>query len=149
MSIRNRADPIPHRRARTQWAQSATGDETYGALEALTVRAIATKRADFETCAEDEMLSAVVERNRSNQFDFLPVIERTTEHIVGLIEIVAFMHGANADQHVSELMHPLSETNLIGADASILAFVRDADRQRCRLVVSRQEISGLVSLCLC
>ena len=43
-------------------------------------------------------------------------------------------------------MRPLSEENLIGADASILDFVRDADHQRCRLVVSGPDISGLVSL---
>jgi hypothetical protein len=44
------------------------------------------------------------------------------------------------------MMHPLSEENLIGADAGIVAFVRGADRQKCRLVVSGTEISGLVSL---
>ena len=43
-------------------------------------------------------------------------------------------------------MVPLSESNLIGADASILSFVRDADVQSFRLVVSGREISGLVSL---
>ena len=43
-------------------------------------------------------------------------------------------------------MRPLSEENLLGADASILAFVRDADHQKCRLIVSGHEISGLVSL---
>jgi hypothetical protein len=43
-------------------------------------------------------------------------------------------------------MRPLSEENLIGADASLLAFIRNADRQMCRLVVSGPEINGLVSL---
>jgi hypothetical protein len=43
-------------------------------------------------------------------------------------------------------MHTLSEENLIGADARILDFVREADRQRCRLVVSGMQIAGLVSL---
>src|SRR5690606_28851255 len=42
--------------------------------------------------------------------------------------------------------HPLSEECLIGADASILAFIVEADRHTCRLVVSGSEISGLVSL---
>jgi len=43
-------------------------------------------------------------------------------------------------------MQPLSEENLIGANASILSFVRDADLHRCRLVISDCEINGLVSL---
>jgi len=43
-------------------------------------------------------------------------------------------------------MRPLSEENLIGADASLLTFIRNADRQMCRLVVSGPEINGLVSL---
>jgi hypothetical protein len=40
----------------------------------------------------------------------------------------------------------LSEENLIGADAGILTFVRDADSRPCRLVVAGTEIIGLVSL---
>jgi hypothetical protein len=56
------------------------------------------------------------------------------------------MQGAKPKGRVYEKMRHLSEANLIGADASILAFVRDADRHKCRLVVSGCEISGLVSL---
>jgi hypothetical protein len=39
-----------------------------------------------------------------------------------------------------------TEENLIGADASLLTFIRNADRQMCRLVVSGPEMNGLVSL---
>ena len=35
---------------------------------------------------------------------------------------------------------------MLGADASILAFVRNADERQCRLIISQNEISGLVSL---
>jgi hypothetical protein len=41
---------------------------------------------------------------------------------------------------------PLTEEYLIGADASILDFVLDADQRPCRLVVSGARIVGLVSL---
>jgi hypothetical protein len=41
---------------------------------------------------------------------------------------------------------PLSEEYLIGADASILDFILDADQRPCRLVVSGARIVGLVSL---
>src|SRR5215831_20139680 len=131
------------------WASSSIGNEPHVTIEALqmglTVDLIATKRSNFETCAQDEMLSAVVERNRHNRFDFLPVVEAAMCRIVGLIEIAPLMEGGIADR-VSAMMRPLSEENLLGADASILTFIRDADRQKCRLVVSGHEISGLVCL---
>jgi hypothetical protein len=43
-------------------------------------------------------------------------------------------------------MQSSSEGNLLDADESILAFLRTVDSQRCRLIVSGHEISGLVSL---
>jgi hypothetical protein len=70
----------------------------------------------------------------------------TYERIVGLIEFASFMNGAKASGLIRDWMQRLSDENLIGADASILTFVRDADRQRCRLIVAGHEISGLVSL---
>ena len=130
--------------------QDSKGDRPQVAIDALqrglTVNLIATARASFATCALDETLSTVVARNRSAGFDFLPVLEPTTGHIVGLIEIAPFMKGNFPDARVDTRMRPLSEENLLGADATILMFVRDADRQKCRLIVSEHEISGLVSL---
>ena len=61
---------------------------------------------------------------------------RRGENGLGLIEIDPFMQGAPTDAHVGAMMRPLSEENLIGADASVLDFVRDANYQKCRLVVS-------------
>jgi hypothetical protein len=86
--------------------------------------------------------------NRHHQFDFLPVTEAATGpmKIVGLLEVALYKRSATTDALVGEVMRPLSEENLIGADASILAFVRDADRRKCRLVVSGHEIGGLISL---
>jgi hypothetical protein len=120
--------------------------------DVLTVELIATKRAEFVTCTEDELLANVVQRTRSKQFDFLPVVEAGTAtaadsgKIIGLVEIRHYLEAAANQGNVGEAMQRLSDENLIGANASILAFVRDADRQRCRLVVSGQKISGLVSL---
>jgi hypothetical protein len=115
----------------------------------IPVRLIATPRSAFKTCLVDEDLSKVIEGNEEN-FDYLPVVERSDgndkEHIIGLLEVIEFMHGAAPVGLVRNHMRPLSEENLIGADASILAFIRNADRQMCRLVVSGPEIDGLVSL---
>src|SRR5215813_248436 len=116
-----------------RWANSSMGDDPRITLNTfqsgLTVDLIATRRADFATCLQDEALSSVVERNRHNQFDYLPVLgsggTRKPESIVGLIEIAPFMHGLDPAGIVRNVMRPLSEDNIIGGDASILAFVRD------------------------
>jgi len=136
------------------WASHSIGNEPHVTLEALqaglTVNLIATARP-FVTCAMVETLAQVVELNRQNQFDFLPVTERAingavSQRIVGLLEIASYRSAATLDGSVAAAMRFLSEENLIGADASILEFVRDADHRRCRLVVSGNQISGLVTL---
>lgn len=116
--------------------------------DGLPVRLIATPRSSFRTCRIDEDLARMVERNVES-FDYFPVVdaaEDAQETIVGLINLVPFMHGETPQGMVRDRMRRLSEDSLIGADASILAFVMGADRHRCRLVVSGSEISGLVSL---
>jgi len=135
----------------SRWATGAV-DNAAAAFatfqEGLPVRLIATARSAFETCRPDEELSVVVARNQGG-FDYFPVVERADgirEQIVGLVELVRFMHGAEPRGFVRDQMRPLSEENLIGADASLLTFIRNADRQKCRLVVSGPEINGLVSL---
>lgn len=138
------------------WANHAFGDKPHVTLEALqaglTVGLIATARSDLVTCAKEETLAQVVERHRHDQFDFLPVTDEATKggagtsNIVGLLEIAKHRHGATVDGSVGMSSAPLSENNLIGADASILAFIRDAHIHKCRLVVSGSQISGLVTL---
>jgi hypothetical protein len=139
-----------------RWAGGALRDDPVRTLttlhNGLTVSLIATARVTFETCTADEPLAFVVERNCGNAFDFLPVIKSESgspdgsARIIGLLEVIPYRHGTEPHGMVREAMRPLLEENLIGANASIINFVRNADRQRCRLVVSGSEISGLVSL---
>src|SRR5262245_17723474 len=106
------------------WASRALGDHPGRNLEnfnrGLTVSLMATEPAALRTCEPDEPLAAVVERNRSNAFDFLPVTEpspaRMDKHarIVGLIEIFPYMHGTEPQGLIREAMQPLTEENLIG-----------------------------------
>jgi hypothetical protein len=120
--------------------------------EGLPVRLIATDRNAFKICTPNDALVDVVARNREDLFDYFPVtvpatdVTDTRDRIVGLVEIAPYMHGTEPQGLVEDIMRPLSEEILIGADASIWAFVRDADFQRFRFVVSGPEISGLVSL---
>jgi hypothetical protein len=143
-------------RSGSSWAANAVTDDAEATLaafqEGLPVGLIATARSAFKTCRLDEHLSAVVARNHANSFDYLPVVEgsgdrdQASDRIIGLVELVPFMQGTEPRGFVRDGMRPLSEENLIGADASILTFLRDADRKQCRLIVSGPEISGLVSL---
>lgn len=114
----------------------------------LSVALIATPRDALCTCDVDEPLSAVMARN-SEPFDFFPVTRTTPaedQRIVGLLDLVPYLHGKPAEGIVRDQLIPLSEEYLIGADAGILDFVRNADSHRCRLVLSGSQVSGLVNL---
>jgi hypothetical protein len=139
------------------WASNPLGDDPRTTLETfqqdITVDLVATERSKFQVCGIDEPLRTVLERNQHNDYDFLPVTEpiadgiTTSDIIVGLLNI-ATLRGREVKGLVRdcEHMNRLSEQNLIGANASIVTFLRDADHRRCRLVVSGSEIVGLVSL---
>lgn len=135
------------------WSSSALGDDAAKVLavfqESLPVRLIATARADFKTCLPDEELSAVVQRSHADGFDFLPVVDPDVAgagSIAGVLDVASHASGGTAAHSVRDVMQPLGENHLIGADASILTFIHDADRHPFRFVVSGREISGLVTL---
>ena len=120
---------------------SADGSAAVGAFEeGLPVRLISTLRNEFKTCGPDEDVEAVAARNQE-AFDYLPVVER--ERIIGLLKLA---DRTDLQGLVRHKMDALSEANLIGADASLLTFVRGAGEHGCRLVVSGEKIFGLVSL---
>ncbi|WP_287209273.1 hypothetical protein, partial [Mesorhizobium sp.] len=64
----------------------------------------------------------------------------------GLFFAERFFDATPPSGKISESVIPLSEETLVGADASILDFIRDADQRPCRLVVSGRQIEGLVSI---
>lgn len=140
------------------WAGGAGGSpEAMEAVQnALPVQLIATPRRNLETCRAGDDLAQIAEKNakREAPFDHLPVVEGGEdgrEPIIGLLDLTPFVSGRNLRGEkpqgiVGNRMRFLSEGVLIGADASILDFVRTADRHPCRLVVSGSEIGGLVTL---
>lgn len=123
---------------------------------ALPVQLIATPRSVFKKCRAEDDLERVVGENakRDAPFDNLPVVDGADggrETITGLLDLTRFVSGRNQQGErpqgaVKDRMDSLSEEFLIGADASILDFVRAADQHPCRLVVSGVEVSGLVTL---
>jgi hypothetical protein len=127
----------------------------------LPVRLIATPREALQTCRSDERLADVVEQNHE-KFNYLPVTDTPKDgraRIIGLVYLAPYLPpyllGEVAHGVVGDHMLPLSEDNLIGADAGILTFLKDlrpvvdaliADSHGCRLVMSGSQISGLVIL---
>jgi hypothetical protein len=111
--------------------------------QTLPVRLIATPRKHFHMCQRDESLEDVMNRN-VEKFDHFPVTQRGhtgKEQIVGLIELARYEKGKVPAGMVSDYMAPLSEGNVIGAEAGILTFVKSADSQPCRLLVTAEGIA--------
>lgn len=134
----------------SQWSSRSIADpDLMVALQdSLPVALIATPRREFCVCRSDETVAEAIRLNKEG-FDHLPVVDASRDgrkRIVGLVELARLTDGRPADSPVRNHMAPLTEDNLIGADASILAFVRSADTSPCRLVLSGSEVTGLVSL---
>jgi hypothetical protein len=115
--------------------------------DGLPVRLIATPRVALATCRADERLRDVVARNTEG-YDFFPVTEPAAgaqDRIIGLVELARFRGRDAPAKPVRAHLRTLDEDTLIGADAGILSFLKDADERPCRLVVAGSRIDGLVS----
>ena len=134
-----------------RWANhgnAETGDIFHALHAGLTVELISTKRPQLKTCALPETLAVVMAEN-TEAYDFLPVIgpgDCEEDQIVGLFNAAKFFDETPGEGCIEEYYAPLCEEYLIGADASILDFVKGADEKPCRLVISGASIVGLVSL---
>ena len=129
-----------------RWASSNLSGEgdVFRALHAgLTVSLITTPTTALKTCTQHEKISGVVERYPED-FDFIPVVDEN-QRFIGMFNALA-QRDRRTLGTVWQCFSPLSEENLIGADASILDFVLDADQRPCRLVISGSKIVGLVSI---
>ena len=111
----------------------------------LTVNLIATPRAQFKWCRNSESLREVVARN-AEKFDYMPVFdEQDRGRLAGVVHLSEYFHELPPDEPVARHYEVLGEQHLIGSDASIRAFIEDADQRPFRLVVSDAGIVGLVS----
>src|SRR6185312_11036907 len=136
--------------SRSEWpARAVTEPNLMVALQdRLSVALIATPRSELRTCHVTESIAAAMARNDKG-FDYFPVTDNVRpgrERIIGLVELIPYVHGKPHLGNVRDQMRRLSEDNMIGADADILGFLRTADRDGCRLVIAGAEVSGLVCL---
>jgi hypothetical protein len=134
---------------RENWATSAfAGTDVFETLHSgLTVKLVSTPRQLLKTCKKTDLVSDVLDTN-PDEFDFIPVLDASDDDLsfVGLFHAADIRKKGIVDGTVSAFQLPLAEEHLIGADASILDFVVQADRRPCRLVVSGSQIVGLVTL---
>jgi len=110
----------------------------------LTVDMIMAPRDDLETCRCDEIASTIEARNTEN-FSYLPVVDETGR-ILGLYCAARWFDSNAPKEPIGNDFVPFSEDIVIGADANIIDFVKTADQQQTRLVVSGDRVAGLVSL---
>ena len=119
-----------------------SGDVFHTLHAGLTVKLISTKRSEFKTCGLHESLAVVMARN-TGPYDFVPVVVPDDSHqdqIVGLFNAAKFFDEIPSESCIKRHYDPLSENDLIGADASILDFVIDVDKSPFRLVISGTEV---------
>ena len=133
------------------WAPSDldSSSEVFETLHTgLKVNLIATARETLRTCRPDESVAAVLRRN-IEAYDFIPVVNENAgvnQHIIGLFHAANYTCNKDVQDRIEDNFKNLSEEFMIGADASILDFLMDADANPCRLLVSGANIIGLVSL---
>ena len=128
------------------WA--ANHDGSLNALQqvqdSLRVGLIMTARDDLVSCTLDETHAQIKARN-PDRFSFFPVVDGK-KGIVGLYDAERWFDGDAPEVSIKNDIIPISEDIMIGADASILDFVQDADQSPTRIVFEGKRIGGLVSL---
>ena len=129
-----------------RWANPDNGgpDVLERVQRSLTVDMIMTPRADLRTCRRDEIASAVIARN-TEHISFLPVVDEPGRFL-GLYRAERWFGKEAPKEKIGDDFEPFSEDVVIGADASIIDFVKNADERATRLVVSGDRVAGLVSL---
>ncbi len=128
------------------WA--GRGDTGLDALErvqrGLTVDMIMTPRDRLKTCQPDDSAREVMDRN-IERYSYLPVVDENSR-ILGLYQADRWFEEEAPDQPIGDDFEPFSEVLVIGANASIIDFVKAADDRPTRLVVSGRRVAGLISL---
>ena len=129
-----------------RWAKRGdTGPDVLERVQrSLTVDMVMTPRAELQTCRRDETASAIMDRN-TDSFSFLPVVDEA-KRFLGLYWAARWFDKKAPVEPIGEDFEPFSEDIVIGADASIIDFVKTADERPTRLVVSGERVAGLVSL---
>ncbi|MEP1422429.1 MAG: hypothetical protein ABJK59_11720 [Erythrobacter sp.] len=110
----------------------------------LTVGLIIVRRSEF-LCCQRAQTAAFVKEINTQGFSFLPVVD-DDDRIIGLYNAERWFESEAPDEPIDGDYLKLSEEIVIGANASIFDFIRNAHKYSTKLVVSGDGVSGLVSL---
>lgn len=140
--------------SRTGWAHhplAIRAEEVFAALDrGATVELVATFEPDLVRCQAGALLFDVLTGAEFDEFDYVPV--HRDEQVVGLLrrrEVLTAKPRLGRPGHallVSDLMHPLDESILVAAETGLLAFIAEADRHPCRLVIKGTRIAGIITI---
>lgn len=129
------------------WTNSSdiSSDSLEWIQRSLTVDLIMTPRKELMTCRCEETAFEIKSRNKEN-FSFLPVMD-DTDQILGLYKAEQWFHTEAPQEHIGDSFERITETLVIGADASIIDFVRAANEKHpTQFVISGDHVAGLVSI---
>jgi hypothetical protein len=128
------------------WASNHDGSLTalQQVQDSLKVGLIMTPREALVSCTRADTAAQIKARN-PDRFSFLPIIEGS-KGIVGLYDAERWFDVDAPDKSIGHDVIPISEDIMIGADASILDFVRYGDQNPTKLVLKGKMVGGLVSL---
>lgn len=110
----------------------------------LTVDMIMSPREQLMTCRREDIIADVMQNNQM-EYSFLPVVD-ADDHYQGLFEAGHWFNHSPPDEPVGNNFAPFSENQVIGADASIFEFILQVDTRPTRLVISGQNVAGLISI---
>lgn len=129
-------NPVPSKDLTTRRLRQVQGG--------LTVSLIMAQRTSLMTCTRSDRQDELRRKN-INDYSTLPVVDGD-KRIIGLYDASRWFIDSAPSEQVGNDFTPVSESILIGADASIFDFLRSADKNPTQLVVREHGIAGLVTL---
>lgn len=108
----------------------------------LNVSIIMTPRNQLKTCQLSDKIDDLIKKNLEN-FSFLPVSD-TLENIIGVLNLKN--KNLIRNNLVKEYYEPINEKIIIGGNSNINEFIKNVKEEPFKLVISKNEISGLVTM---
>ncbi len=108
----------------------------------LNVSIIMTPRNELKTCLLSDKIDNLIKNNLEN-FSILPVADNL-QNIIGVLNLKNKQILKN--NSVKEFYEPINEKIIIGGNSNINEFIKNVREEPFKLVISKNEISGLVTM---
>lgn len=108
----------------------------------LNVSIIMTPRNELKTCLLTDKIDDLI-KNNLEDFSFLPVTDNSG-NIIGVLNLKNKKLLKN--NLAREFYEPINEKIIIGGNSNINEFIKNVKEEPFKLVISKNEISGLVTM---